>query len=199
MTPAVKLIELEDRPALPQEAAAFATVDVLDGQGWPEPLAPEAMHGLAGEIMQAIEPDTESDPAAMLLQILVAFGALVARGPHVRVEGDEHHTNLFALVVGDTSKGRKGTSWGRVRQVFGRIQSWKPTVSGLSSGEGLKFNVRDPVQKPGKNALGEMALQTSACLSSSPNSPRLYVSRHAPVIRCRRRCARLGIPAGWQR
>jgi hypothetical protein len=48
-----------------------------------------------------------------------------------------------------------------VRQVFGRIQSWKPTVSGLSSGEGLKFNVRDPVQKPGKNALGETVLETT--------------------------------------
>jgi phage/plasmid primase-like uncharacterized protein len=144
-----------------QQPAHNATTAVLEGDDWPEPLAPEAMHGLAGEIAQAIGPDTEADPAAILLQTLVAFGALVARGPHVRVEGDEHHTNLFMLLVGETSKGRKGTSWGRVRQLFGRIESWKPTVSGLSSGEGLKFNVRDQVQGLVKNKSGEKGLETT--------------------------------------
>ena len=38
-----------------------------------------------------VEPNTESDPAAILIQFLVSFGALVGRGPHYRVEGDEHH------------------------------------------------------------------------------------------------------------
>src|SRR6202043_728123 len=62
---------------------------------WPEPLAPEAYQRLIGGIVRAVEPQTESDPAAVLLQVLVSFGALVGRGPHVRVEGDEHHLNLF--------------------------------------------------------------------------------------------------------
>src|SRR5262249_11903434 len=43
---------------------------------WPK-LDGEAMHGLAGEIVRAIEPETESDPVAVLGQMLVAFGNAV--------------------------------------------------------------------------------------------------------------------------
>lgn len=114
---------------------------------WPAPLEDAAYCGLAGEIVRTIEPQTESDPAAIMLQVLVAFGALVGRGPHVPIEGDEHHGNLFALIVGVTSKARKGTSWGRVRQIYSRAQNWPQVVDGLSSGEGLKWAVRDPVEK----------------------------------------------------
>lgn len=102
-----------------------------------------AYHGLAGDIVRAIEPHTEADSAALLLQVLVAFGALVGRGPHIRVEGDEHHSSLYALIVGDTAKARKGTSWGRVREIFAKAEGWPSTVEGLSSGEGLKWAVRD--------------------------------------------------------
>jgi hypothetical protein len=123
---------------------------------WPEPLSAEAFQGLAGELVRKIEPQTEADEAAVLLQILVSFGALVGRGPHVRVEGDEHHPNLFALIVGDTAKARKGTSWGRVKEPFSKIispigessaASWPRVVDGLSSGEGLKWTVRDQTTK----------------------------------------------------
>jgi hypothetical protein len=114
---------------------------------WPKDLAQQAYCGLLGDIVKAIEPETESDPAAILLQAAVAFGALVGRGPHVRVEGDEHHLNLFALLVGNTSKARKGTSWGRVREIFSRAPDWPNVVTGLSSGEGVKFAVRDPIKK----------------------------------------------------
>ena len=128
---------------------------------WPEAMDAAAMHGIAGEFVRMVEPNTEADSAAVLVQFLVSFGALVGRGPHYRVEGDEHHANLFALMVGATSKGRKGTSWSRVREAFERISDWKPHVSGLSSGEGLKYNVRDPVEglKTAKN--GEQTLEVT--------------------------------------
>ena len=114
-----------------------------DPAPWPEPLAKEAYHGIIGEIVDLIEPQTEADPAAILLQTLVAFGATVGRGPHVRVEGDQHHAALYAIIVGESSKARKGTSWGRVRQILSGSKHWKGTVDGLSSGEGLKYHVRD--------------------------------------------------------
>lgn len=107
-----------------------------------------ALHGLAGEIVRAIEPHTESDPVAILLQMLTAFGALVGVAPHYRVEGDKHTARLFMVLVGETAKGRKGTSWGRVHNIFLRIQqSWPRVVSGLVSGEGFKWCVRDPIIK----------------------------------------------------
>ena len=31
-------------------------------RSWPEPIAEEAYHGITGEIVRAIEPDTEADP-----------------------------------------------------------------------------------------------------------------------------------------
>jgi hypothetical protein len=114
---------------------------------WPADLADVAFYGLAGELARLIEPQTESDVAAILLQILVAFGALVGRGPHVKVEGDEHHGNLFAILVGDSSKARKGTSWGRVRAIFEQANDWPQVVTGLSTGEGVKWAVRDPIYK----------------------------------------------------
>lgn len=131
----------------------FPHTSDADPRQWPDALPQEAYQGLIGDIVRAVEPQTESDPAAVLLQVLVAFGALVGRGPHIRVEGDEHHLNLFALLAGNTSKARKGTSWSRVREIFSQIRPtkenfadyayWPRTVNGLSSGEGLKYNVRD--------------------------------------------------------
>ncbi len=126
---------------------------------WPDALAPEALHGIAGEFVRMIEPATESDPAAILLQFLVSFGALIGRGPFYRVEATNHHANLFVLLIGATSKARKGTSWDRVRHTFESIASWKPHVSGLSSGEGLKYNVRDPKEETKTNKKGELVTE----------------------------------------
>jgi hypothetical protein len=114
---------------------------------WPT-LDPDASHGIAGEYVNAIKNDTEADPAALLVQFLVNFGALVGRnadgnGPHVRVEGSRHYANLFALLVGETSKGRKGTSLARARAPFNLIEDGPGPVTGLTSGEGLKYHVRD--------------------------------------------------------
>jgi hypothetical protein len=117
---------------------------------WPV-LDSAALHGLAGDFVRAIEPHTEADTAALIIQSLVAFGNAVGRGPHFRVEGDKHHANLFALLVGRTSGGRKGTSWGRIIEAFADADSaWASdgdghVVSGLSSGEGLIWHVRDPI------------------------------------------------------
>src|SRR5262245_44300396 len=66
-------------------------VSVPTGPPWPDPLAEAAYHGLAGEYVRALEPHTEADPAAVLVQLLVAVGNVVGRGPHFAVEGDLHH------------------------------------------------------------------------------------------------------------
>ena len=56
--------------------------NVVTGPQWPPPLAMEALHGLAGEVVSIIEPHSEADPIALLLHLLTAFGNLVGRGPH---------------------------------------------------------------------------------------------------------------------
>ncbi|MBE0618111.1 MAG: primase C-terminal domain-containing protein [Proteobacteria bacterium] len=113
---------------------------------WPE-LPPEVLHGLAGEVVRTIDPHTEADPAAILFQFLVAFGNVIGRSAHFRVEADEHPGNLFAVLLGESAKGRKGTSWGHIKRLLRSTdEAWTlgRVVSGLSSGEGLKYHVRDP-------------------------------------------------------
>lgn len=120
------------------------------GQGrvnQPPTLPDAALYGLAGDIVRAIEPHTESDPAALLVQFLVAFGSAINRGPHFYVEASRHGTNLFAVLVGDTSKGRKGTSWAYIEQIVRELSETWRVASGLSSGEGLISEVRDPITK----------------------------------------------------
>ena len=119
-------------------------------RGWPQPLEKEAYYGLAGEIVQAIEPHTEADPAALLVQLLVAFGSTVGRGPYFRVEADRHHANLFCCVAGETSKARKGTSGSHVKRVLRAAdEDWAASriTNGLSTGEGLIWRVRDAIQE----------------------------------------------------
>jgi hypothetical protein len=121
---------------------------------WPEPLNRLAYQGLAGEIARTVEPHTESDPIAILAQSLIVFGNIIGRGPHFRVEADRHYTNENSVIVGETSKGRKGTSDGIVLSLFALMshafsQQWasERVKSGLSSGEGVTYHVRDATDK----------------------------------------------------
>jgi Protein of unknown function (DUF3987)/Bifunctional DNA primase/polymerase, N-terminal len=115
---------------------------------WPE-LSAEALYELPGDIVRAIEPHSEADPAALLANVLCAFGNLVGRGAFARVGADEHHTKLFVGLVGETAKGRKGLSWSPVWELMHAVDpGWAENrvVSGLSSGEGLIYAVRDEVR-----------------------------------------------------
>jgi hypothetical protein len=117
---------------------------------WPSPLAAEAFHGLAGDAVRVLEPATEADPAALLLQLLVGFGNVAGRGPHFVVEADRHGANEYLVLVGRTSKARKGSSWGRTVEVLCDADAaWAEdrVQGGLSSGEGLVWAVRDAISK----------------------------------------------------
>jgi hypothetical protein len=125
---------------------------------WPK-LSTKALHGLAGILTMAIDPYTEADHAAVLLNILTAFGNIVGPGPYFRIEHTRHLLRLFVALVGLTAKGRKGTSWSTPGHMFRRIEeAWANdrVSSGLSSGEGLIYHVRDkriekqPVKNKGR-------------------------------------------------
>lgn len=112
-------------------------------------LSKTAFHGLAGDIIMTLEPHTESDSAAMLIQLLVGFGNIIGRKAHFKVEAARHFLNLFAVIVGASAKGRKGTSWNMIFDLFFRVvEDWARNCiqSGLSSGEGLIWAVRDAIE-----------------------------------------------------
>lgn len=139
-------------PAAPETAANSGDEDeVATGAPWPAPIGPAGMHGLAGDFVRMIMPHTEADPAAVLVQILVAFGNVIGRGPHFTVGATRHYTNLDACIVGATSRSRKGTSWDETRRLLGTVDSeWagQHIQGGLSSGEGLISVVRDAKEGP---------------------------------------------------
>jgi hypothetical protein len=109
-----------------------------------------AYYGVPGDVVRTIAPHTEADPVAILIQVLVFFGNLIGNTAYYQVEADQHHTNLFAVLVGKSAKGRKGTSGGRARSVMKATdEQWidERMKGGLSSGEGLINEVRDEVKK----------------------------------------------------
>jgi hypothetical protein len=120
------------------------------GCEWPEPLDEFALHGPAGEFVEIVEPHTESDVVALLIQFLVAAGNLLGRDVYRIADGAAHRLNLFAVLVGNTSHGRKGSSWAQVRRLLQLVEPlWLDghVQSGLSSGEGLIWSVRDPIER----------------------------------------------------
>jgi hypothetical protein len=119
-------------------------------QNEPQPLQEEAFHGLAGQIIKKIEPHTEADPAALLMQFFVAFGNSIGRHRYFKIEATQHYPVLFVVVVGQSSKARKGTSLNQIKHIFREVEvdmNWfkEQIISGLSTGEGLISQVRDPL------------------------------------------------------
>lgn len=150
-----KLVAWTERMVLRFNEAREET-EVVDR--WPK-MIPEAFHGVAGNIVARLEPHSEGDPAATLVQILVAFGNLAGRGPYWVAGSTRHHLNLYCAVIGETGEGRKGTGWDDVKYVMRMIDpTWvaqciKP---GLGSGEGLIYHVRDAstrIDKKGKEQI----------------------------------------------
>lgn len=114
--------------------------------GWPAPPGPAAWEGTAGTIAGTIAPHTEADPVAILAQLLVGAGAVIGRGAWLEVEATRHHPNEFVVLVGESAKARKGSSWDHVARTLSRADpGFAARVrTGCSTGEGLVWAARDP-------------------------------------------------------
>jgi hypothetical protein len=95
----------------PRSPASLPSPTGPQNDPWPAPPAPAAFCGLAGELVAAIAPSTEADPVAILVQLLVAVGSILGRGPHYQVGASRHRANEFVVLVGPSGSGRKGSSW----------------------------------------------------------------------------------------
>lgn len=116
---------------------------------WPA-LEVDALCGLAGDFVNLVEPQTEADRAALLTQFLVAFGNAAGKAVCRAPDGTPHYLNLFALLCGSTSKARKGSSWHFAKRLFEAADpEWlrERVQTGLSSGEGVIWAVRDSITR----------------------------------------------------
>ena len=150
------------RGALPPTREEFADgPDLPRALTWPEPMHPAAFHGLAGDLVRAIEPHTEAANEAVLSMFLSAFGSMVGPAAHFMAEARQHPARVWPILVGETAKGRKGSAWSSLRFLLAQVdEDWctNRVESGLSSGEGLIWAVRDPITRTKRNKDGEEEL-----------------------------------------
>ncbi|MDQ3694143.1 MAG: bifunctional DNA primase/polymerase [Chloroflexota bacterium] len=128
----------------PMSAAPFPKLD------------PAALHGLAGDVVRALDPHTEGDPVAVLTNYLAMVGNAIGGGPYAAVGEARHRVNIFATHVGGTAKARKGQAHTDTRAIVQRSDpTWaaERISGGLSSGEGLIYPIRDPIETMKKGEL----------------------------------------------
>lgn len=120
------------------------------GFPWPTMADNASFAGLAGRFVETLLPYTEADPLALLASFLTAYTIAVGSGPHCIVGPTTHPLRLFNVIVGQSAKARKGDSQNAVMNVLVRADpefAEKRVTTGLSSGEGLIWAVRNPIEK----------------------------------------------------
>jgi hypothetical protein len=140
----------------PQEAEAESGGTLIVPK-WPVPEGP-IFHGIVGEVARLATANSEADPIGVVMTFLVMAGAYFGRTKYQPIGDAEHHTRIYAALVGQSAYARKGTS------LQGPQAFWKacekelrekstlpfplafPLKFGnmLSSGEGLLYPIRDP-------------------------------------------------------
>lgn len=106
-------------------------------------LSPEALPGWIGNFVALACRNSEANPAAVLITLLLRFAA-ECEGPYVIIGDAKQWARTFAVIVGDSSRARKGTSSKPVLKVFSGLENAARYSPGpLSTGEGLIYAVRD--------------------------------------------------------
>jgi len=164
-----------------QGPANEGTSQTLPSESWPV-LNNAALHGLAGEVVRLLEPHTEADSVALLACFLAETGAMLNRGPHLTLDGCYHPLLFWPVIVGQSSKSRKGTAGKRIETLLNLADpDWSrgECKGTLSSGEGLAFAVRDALYKeqPEKEK-GRLTGKTiSVLVDSGVEDKRLFLSQ----------------------
>lgn len=129
----------------------------MSGNDWPV-LDEDALYGLPGDVVRAIGPETEADPVALLATYLAFFGNAAGTGPHVRIGARYEMARINPVLVGETAKSRKGQSKAEVIPIFEEADpEWARDCvgGGLSTGEGLIWNLRDPEEDDDPTDVGD--------------------------------------------
>ena len=127
-------------------------------------LKKEAFHGLAGDVARLATKDSEADPTAVLMSFLSMVSAVFGGDKYLAVGETKVPARLFVALAGNSSRARKGTSLKPVIRILDRaeeilgyeIDIYKPLRigdGGLSSAEGLIWQVRDEAEEKDKKGV----------------------------------------------
>ena len=120
------------------------------GPSWSDSM----MYGAAGDIIRKASEYCESHPAGMYLDLLVALGNIIGRGPYFNINSSRHYTNEFMARVGLTSESRKGTGRDVIDELLRLVDAgWyrDRIMSGFGSAEAIINELRDPMTQSVRN------------------------------------------------
>lgn len=110
-----------------------------------------AFYGILRDMVDAACEHSEAVPSTVALHILARFAVTIGRTAYINIGDEQRHLRMNALIVGPTSKGRKGTSAEMPRRLFkfvddklGMNAASVKVLTALATGEGLIHQVRDP-------------------------------------------------------
>jgi hypothetical protein len=130
--------------------------------------------------VRALAPHTEAQPEAILLQLLAAFGNVIGPGPHCMVGATRHTLNLFLVLVGESSKARKGTSWNQIARLFAEVDpTW--TENRVTS---ARLTARGLIGILGQQAGDRRLLVLAEELASVLHTMGRSRSQLSPLLRC---------------
>jgi hypothetical protein len=141
------------REELQRESEERFSRYLQDRSQFPAPMHEEAYHGIAGQIVSIMSDHCESSRESLLFQFLVAAGNIMGKSVCIYAGGSHLYPNEFAICVGDTSRGRKGTAWRINEHLFKQVApEWVDgcVISDIQSGEGIVYSIRDESEDPQK-------------------------------------------------
>src|SRR5258708_6499110 len=154
----------------PRKSGATAPTAMPTVRRWPEPLDKSAYYGVLGKIARELEPYIEADSAALLVNLVTAAGVAMGRGPHMRVGAKRHYACNYVVNAGATGD-NKSDGWWPIDALWERVPATveedglrlKPlTGGGMSTGEGLLWQVRDERRELRQGRRGEPAEEVIA-------------------------------------
>jgi putative DNA primase/helicase len=151
-----EVLKQEDSPAEEEHSAP------LGPPRMPEAGFPPLIH----DIVQVACSSSEAHPVAVAANVLSYFSATIGRALFQSIGDSVIHCRPFPLIVGKSGKARKGTAESTVRKIFKRADvllskrrgveerlHWH--TGGLSTGEGIAWTIRDPVEPDEKGKGGD--------------------------------------------
>lgn len=113
-----------------------------------------ALNDLMHRLVDTACENSEASRAAVAITFLTYFSSLVGNRICFQVGDHDLYARLFSLIVGNTSRGRKGTSMQLVHKIFERVNvllernglkslGLEPYKGGISTPEGIIYHIRD--------------------------------------------------------
>lgn len=110
---------------------------------------PACLYGMVGEVARAGAENTEANPHAIALNMMVYLSAAIGRGAYSYVGNTRHHARLFGLHVGRSGRGRKGDALSLLYRIDTAVRAKGAFIApqvhtgGLSTREGMALMIHD--------------------------------------------------------